>query len=122
MGWLVYIALVTAQLNPGATDSPPGTGCEIGTSGCFPSSPPGPVTRPNDVGATSEVPPPVVDPKNVPYFGVLPGSPQSDQPIVRPDVQQQIDRQQQEERMQRMEERAQNLEQQLQDANDKLQD
>jgi hypothetical protein len=57
---LTVLLVVMAQLapgtllNPGAAESPPGTGCQIGTSGCFPSAPPGPVTPAADPGLTSE--------------------------------------------------------------------
>ena len=110
--WLLYVAFL--QLNPGATGSPPGTGCEIGTSGCFPSAPPGPVTPPADPGATSEVPPPVVHPNDVPFYGQLPAK-QSDEPILRQDVQEQQARERQEQRLNELEGHAQQLEQQLED-------
>ena len=110
--WLLYVAFL--QLVPGAIGSPPGTGCQIGTSGCFPSAPPGPVTPPADPGATSEVPPPVVHPNDVPFYGELPAK-QSDQPILRQDVQEQEERARQEQRLNELEGHAQQLEQQLED-------
>jgi hypothetical protein len=79
--WIAYFvaAQLWAQqgpLNPGAAESQ--LGCEIGTSGCWPSSPPGPV---------DEKPlPEIVDPKSVPFYGDRLG----DQPIASPKGQQQL--------------------------------
>jgi hypothetical protein len=78
-------------LDPGSVSTPPGTGCQIGTSGCWPSSPPGPVTPPADVGATHEHPPDVIQPRNVPFYGTLPGvAVPTDQPILSPEEQQKV--------------------------------
>jgi hypothetical protein len=80
--WIAYF--VAAQLwaqgpvNPGGAESSPGSGCEIGTSGCWPSSPPGPVD--------SKPPPDIIDPKDVPFYGDRLG----DQPIASPKGQQEL--------------------------------
>jgi hypothetical protein len=82
---LILFAQVDA-FNPGGVSSPPGTGCQIGTSGCFPSAPAGPVTQPTDPGATSEAPPPSVNPADVPFFGSLPGvTNPPDETVLSPD-------------------------------------
>jgi hypothetical protein len=75
---LVLVGAVPARAqidprNPGTTSSPPGTGCQIGTSGCFPTAPPGPITPTTDPGAPQDHPPPEVSPHDVPFFGALPG-------------------------------------------------
>jgi len=73
--------------NPGSAESPPGPGCAIGTSGCFPSAPPGPQWVPEDPGATSTFPPQVVDPQNIPFYGTLPGpAGELKEPIAQPDT------------------------------------
>jgi hypothetical protein len=74
--------------NPGGTSEPPGTGCEVGTSGCYPSSPPGPVTPPPDPNGVA---PSQVTPNAVPFYGSLPGTPedQSRQPAPSNSQQQQ---------------------------------
>jgi Tfp pilus assembly protein FimV len=85
------LAQANNPLDPGAASSPPGPGCAVGTSGCFPSAPPGPVTQPTDPGATGFEPPPVVDPKDVPFYGELPGPAGSiEQRLLRPDVAQKV--------------------------------
>lgn len=68
--------------NPGETGSPPGPGCQIGTSGCYPSAPPGPQTPPSDPGATTDRPPATVATDDVPFYGRLPASTDAVPPVV----------------------------------------
>jgi hypothetical protein len=91
IGLLGLLALPSAALaqpfgynpfDPGSSQSPPGPGCQIGTSGCFPSSPPGPINVPNDVGAPQNMPPPTINPAAVPYYGWLPAYPYTVRPPV----------------------------------------
>lgn len=82
--------------DPGSASSTPGSGCDIGTSGCFPTAPPGPQTPPTDPGATYTDPPPVVDPQNVPLYGTLPGpAGKLERPVLRGDVAAQVREQEQ---------------------------
>ena len=76
-------------LNPGETGSPPGPGCQIGTSGCFPSAPPGPQTPPSDPGATTDRPPATVATDDVPFYGRLPAATEGLPPVVNSPAEQQ---------------------------------
>jgi hypothetical protein len=77
LAWPPHARAQYNPINPGATSTPPGTGCEVGTSGCFPSAPPGPVTQPVNPGATQDNPPAQIPINAIPFFGALPGQPGS---------------------------------------------
>ncbi|HEY7954000.1 MAG TPA: hypothetical protein VII38_01870 [Polyangia bacterium] len=90
--------------DPGTASANPGTGCQIGTSGCFPSAPPGPQTPAADPGAITEIPPPVVDPQSVPFYGTLPGpAGQLEAPQATPEKQRELAAQEQRAHQQRLE-------------------
>jgi hypothetical protein len=131
-GWVIGCALgvggtawgqgpAVQPFNPGEQGSPPGTGCQVGTSGCYPSAPPGPITPPADYGATSEFPPPFVNPQNTPFYGELPGPAGDIQGILpAPTVEQALRVQAAEERQQRMQQLLEQQTQELQLQRDQL--
>lgn len=77
--------------DPGTASANPGPGCQIGTSGCYPSAPPGPQTPAADPGAITEIPPPVVNPQSVPFYGTLPGpAGELQEPQATPELRRQL--------------------------------